>query len=108
VRDYTRLLKRHFAFGKKPVNEITPQESNRRIDRLQKTVSEQNHALVAIKVFFRWAQRRHYVEHSPCEGMQAGAQASLGHRRLRLSAPTADNKYALPKTTGRAIAMCGY
>ena len=70
VRDYTRLLDRHFAFGRKPVNEITPQEINRRIDRLQKTVSEQNHALVAIKVFFRWAQRRHYVTHSPCEGMQ--------------------------------------
>jgi integrase len=70
VRDYTRLLNRHFAFGKKPVNEITPQEINRRIDRLQRTVSEQNHALVAIKVFFRWAQRRHYVAHSPCEGMQ--------------------------------------
>ncbi len=70
VRDYTRLLNRHFAFGKKPVNEITPQDINRRIDRLQKTVSEQNHALVAIKVFFRWAQRRRYVAHSPCEGMQ--------------------------------------
>lgn len=70
VRDYTRLLSRHFAFGKKPVNEIIPQDINRRIDRLQKTISEQNHALVAIKVFFRWAQRRHYVAHSPCEGMQ--------------------------------------
>jgi integrase len=70
LRDYTRLLNRHFAFGKKPLNEVTPQEINRRIDRLQRTVSEQNHALVAIKVFFRWAQRRHYVAHSPCEGMQ--------------------------------------
>jgi integrase len=70
VRDYTRLLNRHFAFGRKPINEITPQDINRRIDRLQKTISEQNHALVAIKVFFRWAQRRHYIAHSPCEGMQ--------------------------------------
>ena len=68
--DYTRILKRHFSFGSKPLSEITSQDINRRIDRLQKTVSEQNHALVAIKVFFRWAQRRHYVDHSPCEGMQ--------------------------------------
>ena len=70
VRDYTRLLKRHFPFGTQRLTEVTPHDINRRLDRLQKTVSEQNHALVAIKVFFRWAQRRHYVAHSPCEGMQ--------------------------------------
>jgi integrase len=29
-----------------------------------------NHALAAIKIFFRWAQGRRYVQHSPCEGMQ--------------------------------------
>jgi integrase len=82
VRDYTRLLDRHFGFGRKHVNEITPQDINRRIDRLQKTVSEQNHALVAIKVFFRWAQRRHYVAHSPCEGMQTIRRA---HRQRVLT-----------------------
>lgn len=70
VRDYTRLLNRHFKFGSQPINEITAQDINRRIDKLQKTVSEQNHALVCIKVFMRWAQRRQYVQHSPCEGMQ--------------------------------------
>jgi hypothetical protein len=30
VRDYTRLLNRHFAFGKKPANEITPSTSEDR------------------------------------------------------------------------------
>ncbi|WLB21919.1 site-specific integrase [Bradyrhizobium japonicum] len=70
VKDYRRLLKRHFPFGRRKVSEITPQDINHRIDRLRGTVSEQNHALVAIKIFFAWAQRRHYVQHSPCEGMQ--------------------------------------
>lgn len=70
VQDYKRLLTRHFAFGRKHLTEISPQDINRKIDRLQKVVSEQNHALVAVKVFLRWAQRRHYVEHSPCDGMQ--------------------------------------
>jgi len=70
VKDYRRLLKRHFPFGRKKVSEITPQDINHRIDRLRGTISEQNHALVAIKIFFSWAQRRHYVQHSPCEGMQ--------------------------------------
>lgn len=70
VRDYRRLLGRHFRFGSTRVADITPQMINQRIDRLRNTVSEQNHALVAVKIFFRWATRRHYVEHSPCEGMQ--------------------------------------
>lgn len=70
VRDYSRLLKRHFPFGAKRLSEITSQDINRRIDRLQNITSEQNHALVAVKVFFRWAQRRHYIQHNPCEGMQ--------------------------------------
>jgi integrase len=75
VHDYKRLLKRHFSFGRKRLTEISPQDINRKIDKLQKVVSEQNHALVAVKVFFRWAQRRHYVEHSPCEGMQTAKRA---------------------------------
>lgn len=76
VRDYRRLLSRHFAFGKRRLTDISPQDINRKIDKLQKVVSEQNHALVAAKVFFRWAQRRHYIEHSPCEGMQTVKRAS--------------------------------
>jgi integrase len=70
VRDYRRLLGRHFPFGKKRLSDITPQLINQRVDRLRHTVSEQNHALAAVKIFFRWALRRHYVEHSPCDGMQ--------------------------------------
>ncbi|WP_439372652.1 hypothetical protein [Bradyrhizobium sp. DASA03120] len=55
VKDYRRLLSRHFPFGRKKLSEITPQDINHRIDRLRGTVSEQNHALVAIKIFFTWA-----------------------------------------------------
>ncbi len=76
VRDYKRLLTRHFVFGRKHLSDIGPQDINRKIDKLQKIVSEQNHALVAVKVFFRWAQRRRYIEHSPCEGMQTTKRAS--------------------------------
>jgi integrase len=70
TKDYRRLLKRHFPFKTTRLPDITPQHINRRIDRLAKTTSEQNHALVAVKVFLRWCQRRHYIQHSPCEGMQ--------------------------------------
>lgn len=70
VRDYRRILKRHFPFGSKRLSEIRPQDINHRIDRLRKTVSEQNHAIATCKIFFRWAARRHYVDRSPCEGLQ--------------------------------------
>jgi integrase len=67
--DYTRLLKRHFAFGKTLLADITTQQITHRLDRLVDTPSEQNHALVAIKVFLRWAVRRRYIGNSPCEGL---------------------------------------
>jgi integrase len=70
LRDYNRLLTRHFAFGSRKLTDITAQHINRCIDRLQTKVAEQNHALVCIKIFMRWAQRRHYIKQSPCEGMQ--------------------------------------
>ena len=69
VADYTRLLKRHFAFGRRQLSDITTQDVTHRLDRLSDTPSEQNHALVAIKIFFRWALRRRYIDHSPCEGL---------------------------------------
>lgn len=70
VRDYRRILNRHFPFGHKRLSEITPQEINHRIDKLRKTPSEQNHTIATIKIFFRWAARRRYVDRSPCEGLQ--------------------------------------
>ena len=69
VADYRRLLKRHFAFGRKQLSDIITEDITRRLDRLSNTPSEQNHALVAIKIFFRWALRRRYIEHNPCEGL---------------------------------------
>ena len=82
LRDYKRLLTRHFAFGSRKLSEITAQDINRRIDRLQKTISEQNHALVCIKIFMRWAHRRHYIKHSPCEGMQTIKRRVREERQL--------------------------
>jgi integrase len=70
VSEYARQLDRHFAFGKKHLSDITPQDITRKLDHLTDTQSEQSHALAAAKIFFRWAQRRHYIDHSPCEAMQ--------------------------------------
>jgi integrase len=71
LNDYRRLLKKHFAFGRRQLAEITAEDVARRIGRIADAPSERNHALVAVKVFLRWAQKppRRYVAHSPCEGM---------------------------------------
>jgi integrase len=82
VNDYNRLLKRHFAFGRRQLADIAPQDIARKIDRLSKTPSEQNHALVAAKVFFNWAVRRHYIDRSPCEGMALPARLAPRDRVL--------------------------
>jgi hypothetical protein len=34
VRDYKRLLARHFSFGRKRLTDMSPQDINRKIDRL--------------------------------------------------------------------------
>ena len=82
INDYTRLLKRHFAFGRRQLSDIAPQDISRQIDRLAETPSEQNHTLVAGKVFFSWAVRRHYIERSPCEGMALPARLAPRDRVL--------------------------
>jgi integrase len=68
VRDYTRLLKRHFAFGRKNLSDITRHDISQKLEKLKHMTAEQNHALVAAKIFFKWAMRNGYIEQSPCEG----------------------------------------
>jgi integrase len=69
VRDYKRLLNRHIAFGRKNISEVTRHDISRKLDKLKETSSEQNHAMAAAKVFFTWAHRHGYIDHSPCEGL---------------------------------------
>jgi site-specific recombinase XerD len=57
---------RHLPFGRTQLSAITPQDIDRRLDRLQETPAEHLYALVAIKIFFNWAFRRHYVDANPC------------------------------------------
>ncbi|MDP6587931.1 MAG: integrase family protein, partial [Alphaproteobacteria bacterium] len=65
--DYTRLLNRHWlpTFRHSKLNDITPVEIHRKLDRMGNTLSEQTHALVALKVFLNWCVKRHYLELSP-------------------------------------------
>ena len=70
VYDYRRHLK-HFPFGKTQLSQITRHDISQRLDKLRKTPSEANHALVVVKVFFRWTERQGYLDSNPCGALRA-------------------------------------
>lgn len=84
TKDYTRLLNRHFLppLGRKNLAEITPREIAKIIDNLLGTPSECAHAFAAVKIFFRWAIRRHLTKASPAEGLQGPPKARSRERVL--------------------------
>ena len=64
VRDYTRLLKRH-GFGLERLSDISPRNVQRKLDELASTPGEQAHAATALKIFFAFCVRRHFLDQSP-------------------------------------------
>src|SRR5262249_19585196 len=71
--EYERILNKHFRFGKAQLASITKHDIAERIDRC-KTASMRKHAMVAIKIFFRWSQRKGYLDHIPTDGLVHGKQ----------------------------------
>jgi integrase len=68
IADYTRLLGR-LKFNCQ-LAEITPAEFDRKLRRFT-APAEQAHILVAAKIFFTWAMKRHYIERNPTFGLTA-------------------------------------
>ena len=66
--EYERILDKHFRFGAARLSSITKSEIVAKVDKC-KTASMRKHALVAIKIFFKWAQRRGYLEQNPTESL---------------------------------------
>ncbi|MGA7676237.1 MAG: site-specific integrase [Rhizomicrobium sp.] len=67
-----RLLRRHFLpkFRFEQLAHIKAHEIGSDIDSLRKTPSIAHHAFAAIRMFFRWAEGRRYVQRSPCVGLR--------------------------------------
>ena len=65
VRDYARLLGRLGFKGQ--LADLNRPELERLLKRFT-APAEYNHVLVAVKVFFGWALKRHYVENDPTTG----------------------------------------
>jgi len=70
VYDYTRLLNRHFKFGRRQLFDIGPGDIAKRLDKIT-APAERNYATTVIKVFFNWAYGRGYVDQSPAGRFKA-------------------------------------
>ena len=82
VYDYERLLNRHFKFGRTMLGEVTQHELMRRIGKLSRTPSEQNHAFVTAKVFLSWCKKHNYIEANPLADLSKPATTHARERVL--------------------------
>lgn len=69
VRDYKRVLGKHYDFGRASVGDIRPNDIIKRLNKLHATPAEQRYAYVAGRVFFNWCVRQHIIDRSPMEKM---------------------------------------
>lgn len=69
VRDYKRLLTRH-GFGLEKLDDISPRDIQKKLDKLKATPSERTHVQAALQIFFRFCLRRHFLDRNPTERME--------------------------------------
>jgi integrase len=78
--EYERTLKRYFSFGTTRLSDIGKRDIARKLEALNKTPSQQAHALVVCKMFFRWALTNGYVDIDPSVAFKRARQ----QRRTRV------------------------
>lgn len=79
VSEYKRLLG-HFPFKGK-IRDVQKHHVVQKLDKIA-APSERMHALVAVKVFFRWAERQGHVDASPLGSLQAARPTQSRERVL--------------------------
>lgn len=82
VADYTRLLNRHFKFGKTLVSEITRDDIASKVARLKHTPTEQLYAFVVLKTFFNWAVQNDYAYENPMRTLRRPIKPAARERVL--------------------------
>ena len=80
VAEYERSLKRYFGFGTTRLSDITKQDISRKLEKLNRTPSQQRHALVTCKMLFRWALVQGYIDVDPA----AAFRRNRARRRTRV------------------------
>ena len=83
VKDYRRLLTRHFGeFKGTPLSDITTTQVMGIVDALAHVPSEQQHAFVAARTLFRFCVQRHFITHSPLAALQSPTKPATRDRVL--------------------------
>lgn len=108
VADYTRLLTRHYPFGRTSIASITANDVVKSLNRLRQTPSERHHATIAGRIFFRWAVRQQLIERSPMESLTPPPPLRSRDRILSTDELAAVYSTALKGTTTlhNIIALC--
>ena len=87
-KEYRRILDRYFGFGTTRLSDISKQDIARKLEKLNKTPSQQAHTLVVCKIFFRWALMQGDIDVDPTatfkRNRQKKAKRILNDEELRL------------------------
>jgi len=70
LKSYKRHLEGHFKFGDTLIEALSPNDFQTALDRLKGRRSEYHHAFVYLRIFIRWAFRKHYLDKNPLERMK--------------------------------------
>jgi integrase len=80
LADYTRLLEKHFPYGRSSISSVTPRMIITRLSKLPP--AEKHHAFAAGRAFFRFCVSQQYLDRSPMADMEPPAQSAPRQRVL--------------------------
>jgi len=80
LADYTRLLARHYPYGRSSVGSIIPRMILSQLSKLPP--AEKHHAFSAGRAFFRYCVAQHHVDRSPMADMEPPASSAPRQRVL--------------------------
>jgi integrase len=112
AKETERVLRINFlpALRAKALEDISTHNISGIVDRLLSTPAAANHAFTAIRTFFRWATRRRYIPHSPCEGLRLPTRPNTKDRVLNddeiVAAWRAAEGYGFPFGTIVLLLLC--
>ena len=82
LKSYRRHLETHFKFGTTKLEALTPHDFQRALDKLKDRPAERHHAFVYVRIFVRWAYRKHYLDRNPLDRMQTPRASKPRERTL--------------------------
>ena len=70
LNDYTKILRRHYPFGRKAIGSITPHHILKQLQELNDKPTRKRYAFAVGRAFFKWCVRQHIIDRSPMEDLE--------------------------------------